>query len=504
MLGAVPVAVALPSWASVALPAAAALLAVAVAFALLRRRRRRRHSAGTTGDVGGAAVVGLLGRLPHWDAVAGLDEVKAELREIVDLMQQPERFTRLGARAPRGLLLHGAPGTGKTLLAQALAAEAGVPLLTRRAMALAGGPADGAAQVEALFAAARAAAPALLLIDDLDAPGLAHGGDVLGQLVAELDALDPDCGVVVIGAAAKLAGVDPALLRRGRFDRQLHLAPPDLAGREAILRVHLREKPLSADVDLAAIARHSAGLTGADLASAANEAALLAGRQELQRIRHVDLEAALERVVVGLPQRRRVSEREKRILAFHEAGHALVAHALGIGPLQKVTIVGAGPALGAVIGLPGDDRQLRTRDELVDLLVVMLAGRAAEQVAFGRVTDGAADDLERATALARAMVFEYGMGDATLSRTMRADNYALSEETKRLRDASQARLTDGAYESALALLLEHRPLLDRLAGQLLLKETLDRHELADLLAEREEPLEQALALGVLRSLPRRD
>jgi cell division protease FtsH len=262
------------------------------------------------------------------------------------------------------------------------------------------------------------------------------------------------------------------------------VATPDLRGREEILRVHTRGKPLAADVDLSVIARQTAGLTGADLANITNEAAIFAGRRQLQHIRHAEFEAAMERVVAGLQQRRVVSEKEKRILAYHEGGHALMSHLVGgTLPVHKVTIVSRGQALGYTLNIPVEDRYLHTKEELVDMMTVYLAGRAAEQVVFGRVTNGAANDLEKATELARSMVFEFGMSDVVSSRTVRADNYALSEETKRLRDAEQSRLTDGSYAEAIRLLTKHRPVLDRLANALLEKETLVREEVDNLLAD---------------------
>ena len=262
------------------------------------------------------------------------------------------------------------------------------------------------------------------------------------------------------------------------------VSPPDLAGREAILNVHTRGKPLAADVDLDLIAKQTAGLTGADLANICNEAAIFAGRKELQYLRHADFDAAMERVVAGLQQRRVVSEKEKRILAYHEGGHAVMSHLTGgFLPVQKVTIVARGQALGYTLNLPAEDRYLHTKEELVDLMKVYLGGRAAEQVVFGRVTNGAANDLEKVTELARAMVFEYGMSEVVTSRTMRADNYALSEETKRLRDSEQARLTDHAFAEAVRLLTKHRAALDRVASALLEKETLVRDEVEALLAD---------------------
>src|ERR671927_543724 len=428
-----------------------------------------------------------------WSDVAGAEEAKAELLEVVDFLRHPKRFERLGARVPKGILLYGPPGTGKTLLAKAVANESGAAFYSQSASAFVEMFAGlGASRIRRLFREARKHAPAIVFIDELDAVGAARTGhgfnreqdQTLNQLLVELDGFGASDQVVVMGASNRLQDLDPALLRPGRFDRQMLVAPPDLAGREEILHVHTRGKPLAADVDLALIARQTAGLTGADLANICNEAAIFAGRQQLQYIRHVDFENAMERVVAGLQQRRVVTEKEKRILAYHEAGHALMSHLMGdTMPVQKVTIVARGQALGYTLNLPAEDRYLHTKEELVDMMTVYLAGRAAEMVVFGRVTNGAANDLEKATGLARSMVFEYGMGEGVASRTMRADNYALSEETKRLRDQEQARLTDEAYDEAIRLLNKHRGALDRLAAALLEKETLVREEIESILAD---------------------
>ena len=279
------------------------------------------------------------------------------------------------------------------------------------------------------------------------------------------------------------------------------VSPPDLAGREAVLHVHTRGMPLAADVDLHLIAKQTAGLTGADLANICNEAAIFAGRKELQYLRMAEFDSSMERVVAGLQQRRVVSEKEKRILAYHEGGHALMAHLMSaVSPVQKATIIARGTALGYTLNLPEEERYLHTKEELVDWMVVTLAGRAAEHVVFGRVTNGAANDLEKVTNLARSMVFEYGMGDSAISRTMRADNYALSEETKRMRDQEQARLTDQAYGEAIRLITKHRALLDRVALALLEKETLGREELLEIFGDVEPESRASDAVGVVRVL----
>jgi cell division protease FtsH len=304
-----------------------------------------------------------------------------------------------------------------------------------------------------------------------------------------------------MGASNRLQDLDPALLRPGRFDRQILISQPDLKGRIEILRVHMRGKPLATDVDVEGIARQTAGLTGADLSNLCNEAAIAAGRQEQKLITQVDFDYAMDRIVAGLQQRRVMTEKEKRILAYHEAGHALMSHLMGSGsPVQKATIIARGSALGYTLNLPEEERYLHTKEELVDWMVVTLAGRAAEQVIFGRVTNGAVNDLEKATNLARAMVFEFGMGETALSRTMRADNYSLSEETKTLRDHEQAQLTDQAYAEALRVLTKHRALLDRVALALFEKETLSRAELLELFGDVAPESHANEAVGVVRAL----
>jgi cell division protease FtsH len=443
-----------------------------------------------------------------WDDVAGLDEAKEELREVIDYLREPERFGRLGARVPRGILLYGPPGTGKTLLAKAIASEAGANFYAQSASAFVEMFAGlGAARIRKLFEEARKNAPAIVFIDELDAAGTARSGhsfsreqdQTLNQLLVELDGFGTNDQVIVMGASNRLQDLDAALLRPGRFDRQVLVAAPDLAGREAILKVHTRGKPLSPDVDLKSIARQTSGLTGAELENIANEAAIFAGRAERNSIRSTDFEEAMERVVAGLQQRKVMTEKERRIIAYHEAGHAVMSHLTGdLLPVHKVTIVSRGQALGYTLNLPNEERYLHTTEEFEDLLKVFLGGRAAEQIVFGRVTNGAANDLEKATEVARAMVFEYGMSNASASRTMRADNYALSEETKRLRDQEQARLTDEAYAESVRLLQKHRPVLDRIARALLDKETLDRAELDELLAGVEAESHSSETVGTVR------
>ncbi len=444
-----------------------------------------------------------------WADVAGVEEVREELMEVVDFMRDPQRFKRLGAKVPKGILLYGPPGTGKTLLAKAVAHESGANFYSASASSFVEMFAGlGAARIRKLFNEARKNAPAIVFIDELDAVGAQRTGhgfnreqdQTLNQLLVELDGFEGAEQVVVMGASNRIQDLDPALLRPGRFDRSMLVPPPDLAGREAILRVHTRGKPLKIDgVDLGIVARQTSGLTGAELANICNEAAIKAGRRSDVAITQDDFDWALERVVAGLQQRKVLTEKERRILAYHEGGHALMAHLMGsVMELQKVTIVSRGNALGYAFYVPEEDRYLHTKEELVDRMVVALAGRAAEEVVFGRVTNGAANDLEKVTEIARAMVFEWGMSDSVTSRTMRADNYALSEATKRVRDEEQAHLTDGAYDDALRLLRKHRAPLDRVASALLEKETLVRDELLEIVEDVEPESRASESVGVPR------
>jgi cell division protease FtsH len=445
-----------------------------------------------------------------WADVAGVDEVRAELQEVVDFLRNPRQFEKLGARVPQGILLHGPPGTGKTLLAKAAAHESGAHFYAASASSFVEMFAGlGAARIRRLFKDARKNAPAVVFIDELDAVGAARTGrgfnreqdQTLNQLLVELDGFAGREQVVVMGASNRLQDLDPALLRPGRFDRQIFVSEPDLKAREAILAVHTRGKPLAPEIDLGLIARQTAGLTGAELANIANEAAIYAGRKQQPYIHQAEFDAAMERIVAGLQKRRVVSEKEKRILAYHEAGHAVMSHLVGDAlPVQKVTIVARGDALGYTFHLPVEDRYVRTKEELLDFMKVALAGRAAEEIVFGRVTTGAANDLEKVTEIARAMVFEYGMGETVSSRTMRADNYALSEETKRLRDSEQARLTDGAFDEAVRLLSKHRRALDRLAQALLEKETLVREEIEAVLSDLEPESHASETIGTVRAV----
>ncbi len=436
-----------------------------------------------------------------------MDEAREELEEIVEFLSDPKRFHKLGARVPKGVLLYGPPGTGKTLLAKAVAHESGANFYFQSASAFIEMYVGlGASRIRKLFETARKNQPAIVFIDELDAVGTARSGtsqnrehdQTLNQLLVELDGFDESQQLIVMAASNRLEDLDPALLRPGRFDRQIHVAPPDLPGRREILDVHTRGKPLGADVALDDFARQTSGLTGADLANICNEAAISAGRRNSAAIDRQDFTFAVDRVVAGLQQRKLITDKEKRVIAYHEAGHALVARLMSE-DIHKVTIVPRGRALGFMMSLPEEDRYVLSKDELEDWLKVTLAGRAAEHVVFGRITNGAANDLDRATAIARSMVFDWGMGRTTQSQQLRADNYALSEDTKRMRDEEQREITDAAYAEAETLIRRHRPYLDLLATALLDKETLEREEI-DLLLKGLEPESDASGLiGVERS-----
>jgi cell division protease FtsH len=440
--------------------------------------------------------------------VAGVDEALAELREIVEFLKDPRRYGRLGARAPKGVLLVGPPGTGKTLLARAVAGEAGVPFFSINGsefVELFVGV--GAARVRDLFDRARQRAPAIIFIDELDALGRARGmtgigghdekEQTLNQLLAELDGFDPSKGLVLLAATNRPEILDPALLRAGRFDRQVLVDRPDKKGRVAILGIHLKKVVLAGDVDAEQIAALTAGFSGADLANLVNEAALLATRRGADAVAAADFVEAVERIVAGLEKRnRRLNETERRVVAYHEMGHALVAMALPGVPVQKVSIIPRGiGALGYTIQRPTEDRFLMTQQELDDKLAVLLAGRAAEHLVFGALSTGAADDLAKATDVARSMVTRYGMnaelGHATyegerpmfLGAPQVASSATFSEATLAAIDAAVRQLVDGAFARARRLLEQHREVLEAGATQLLAEETLEREDL-DALRER--------------------
>jgi cell division protease FtsH len=422
----------------------------------------------------------------EWSEVAGVDEAKAELQEVVDFLREPDRFTALGARVPKGILLHGPPGTGKTLLAKAVANESGAHFFAQSAAAFVEMFAGlGAARIRRLFQIAREHRPAVIFIDEIDAVGGERGADnnsereqTLNQLLVEMDGFDTSGDLVVIAASNLLDKLDPALLRPGRFDRQVFVSPPDVEGREAILRVHTRGKPLSHDCDFETIARQTSGLTGADLANICNEAAIAAARERRTSLCQAHFDSALERVVAGMQSRRTLNDHERRVVAFHEAGHALCAELLpGLDRLHKISIIPRGRALGYTLNLPDEDRYLKTREELIDFMTMLLGGRAAEEIVFGAVTTGASDDLHRVAEISRSMVHEYAMGTSITSRKVSAEGGAVSDRTRQLRDEEQQHLADEAMRGAVRIITEHRDKLDKIAGALLRNEVLERREL---------------------------
>jgi cell division protease FtsH len=427
----------------------------------------------------------------RWDDVAGAEEAKEELREVVEFLRDPRRFKKLGARVPRGILLHGPPGTGKTLLAKAVANESKAKFFSQSAASFVEMFVGlGAARIRRLFRAARKAAPAIIFIDELDAVGSTRGGDISGekdqtlnQLLVEMDGFGTTEDVVVIAASNLLEKLDPALLRPGRFDRQIFVAPPDLKGRREILEVHSRDKPLH-EVDLEVVARQTSGLTGADLANICNEAAIWAGRNRRDVVLMQDFDAALERVVAGMQSRKVMNDHEKRVIAFHEAGHALCGELL---PSQdkthRISIIPRGVALGYTLHLPGEDRYLKTKEEMIDHMVVLLGGRVAEHVVFGAITTGASNDLERVYTISRAMVAEYGMGTQIGSRRLPSDDYSVSDATRRIVDEEQQELTDLAWRRARTLIEGNRAALDAFAHSLLHHEVLERDEIDRIMAE---------------------
>ncbi|HET6830024.1 MAG TPA: ATP-dependent zinc metalloprotease FtsH [Solirubrobacterales bacterium] len=426
-----------------------------------------------------------------WDDIAGVEATKDELREVVDFLSDPRRFKTLGAKVPKGILLHGPPGTGKTMLAKAVAHESGANFFSQSASSFVEMFAGlGAARIRRLFKEARENAPAILFIDELDAVGTARGNDVSGerdqtlnQLLVEMDGFEASENIVVMAASNLLEKLDPALLRPGRFDRQVFVPPPDLRGREAILAVHTRGKPLSQDTDLRRVAQHTSGLTGADLANLCNEAAIQAGRNKRAFIAQSDFDNAFERVVAGLQSRKVISDDEKRVIAWHEAGHALVSELLPtVDKVQKVSIVPRGKALGYTLNLPEEDRYLKSRQELIDYMKVLLAGRVAEQIEFGRVTTGASDDLEKVTTIARSMVYEYGMGTSIRSHQVPANDWNVSEMMRQRRDEEVTEIAEEAYRGAHRLLSDHRDLLDEIANKLLDDEVIERTEIVTIMA----------------------
>jgi cell division protease FtsH len=419
-----------------------------------------------------------------WGDIAGAEEAKEELREVVEYLRDPKRFRDLGAKVPKGILLHGPPGTGKTLLAKAVAHESGANFYSQSAASFVEMFAGlGAARIRRLFRIARKNAPAIVFIDELDAVGGHRGMDISGerdqtlnQLLVEMDGFTARKEVVVIAASNLLEKLDTALLRPGRFDRQVFVSPPDVSGRERILQVHSRNKPLADDVDLTLVARQTSGLTGADLANICNEAAIFAARREAKQVAMADFDASLERVVAGMQSRRALTDHEKRVVAYHEGGHALCGELLpSVDRVHRISIVPRGKALGYTLNLPDEDRYLKSREELIDFMTMLLGGRAAEQLVFGSITTGASDDLKRVSEIAHAMVHDYAMGTGITSLRVVSDGAA--EATRRVRDEEVKELADEAYRAAVAIIDGHRAELDALAGTLLANEVLERPDI---------------------------
>ena len=431
-----------------------------------------------------------------FEDVAGADEEKEELSEIVDFLKNPKRFDALGARIPKGVLLMGSPGTGKTLLAKAVAGEAGVPFYS-----ISGSDfvemfvGVGASRVRDLFTTAKRTAPAIIFIDEIDAVGRQRGAGVggghdereqtLNQLLVEMDGFDPHLGIIVIAATNRPDILDPALLRPGRFDRRVTVHRPDVKGREAILKVHAKDKPLGPDIDLHVLAQRTPGFTGADLENILNEAAILAVRQNKTQINMPEVEEAITRDIAGLEKKNRViSEEDKRLTAYHEAGHALVARQLpGCDNVHEISIIPRGQAGGYTITLPDEDTNYITRNQLLDQITMMLGGRVSEAVYLGEISTGASSDLQRATEIARQMVTQFGMSDKVgpiflggdqevfLGREMgHGQSRAYSEELASVIDDEIKRIMDGAYQKAEEILTHHRAAMDAVVGVLLVKE----------------------------------
>jgi cell division protease FtsH len=446
--------------------------------------------------------------------VAGVDEAEEELKEIVEFLKTPKKYTNIGGRIPKGVLLIGPPGTGKTLLARAVAGEAGVPFFS-----LSGSEfvemfvGVGASRVRDLFAQADAKAPCIVFIDELDALGKVRIQSPMGsheereqtlnQLLAEMDGFDARKGVIIMGATNRPEVLDPALLRPGRFDRQVLVDKPDVRGREDILRIHVKTVKMAASVDLKVIAARTAGFAGADLANLVNEAALLAARRDKLAVEMKDFDEAIDRIVAGLEKKRVMNDKERRIVAYHEAGHAIVASVLpGLDPVHKISIVARGfGALGYTMQLPLEDKYLLQRPDLMNQLSVLLGGRSAEEITFGEVSTGAQNDLQRATDIARAMVTEFGMSEelgvvnyaghkraAFLDMPFAQERGEYAEETARKIDAEVKRILTEAHEVARAELRARQAVMDELARRLLDKEVVESDELQDLLGSPHAPV----------------
>ncbi|MHB8628207.1 MAG: ATP-dependent zinc metalloprotease FtsH [Aggregatilineales bacterium] len=452
-----------------------------------------------------------------FDDVAGADEAKEELREIVEFLKEPEKFIQLGARIPKGVLLVGSPGTGKTLLAKAVSGEAGVPFFS-----ISGSEfvemfvGVGASRVRDLFDQAKRHSPCIIFVDEIDAVGRHRGAGLggshdereqtLNQILVEMDGFDTDTNVIVVAATNRPDILDPALMRPGRFDRRVILDRPDMRGREAILKVHTRGKPLASDVDVSTLAKSTPGFVGADLENLVNEAAIVAARKNKKSIAMRDCEEAIERVLLG-PERKShiITPEEKRLIAYHEAGHAVVMHMLPkCDPVRKVTIVARGMAGGVTWSMPDDDSSLNTTGEFEDMIAGMLGGRLAEEIVFGEVTNGAASDLEKITKVARTMVTRWGMSSKLGPRVFgqKEELVFLGREISEQRDYSESiaeiidqevhRLVSEAHERAHSVLIEYRDKLELIANRLLEIETLNREEFLELMGGRPSALRHQL------------
>ncbi len=441
--------------------------------------------------------------------VAGVDEAVEELKEVIEFLKNPQKFTALGGKIPKGVLLVGPPGTGKTLLARAVAGEAGVPFISISGSSFVEMFVGvGAARVRDLFATAEQKAPCIIFIDEIDALGKVRGvspvagvderEQTLTQLLTEMDGFDPKKGIIIIAATNRPEILDPALLRPGRFDRHIVVDRPDLKGREAILKVHTRNVKLAPDVDLKVIAARTPGMVGADLANIVNEACLLAARKGKEQVEMEDFEEAVDRIIAGLERKNRyLSAEEKRRVAYHETGHALVAASVSSADkVHRISIIPRGiGALGYTLQLPTEDRYLLTRQELLDRLAVLLGGRAAEELIFGEISTGAQNDLEKATEIARAMVMDYGMSEKLGPQTFRRREHLfldipfrerelISEQTARTIDEEISKLLREAHARAQDLLSQNRKRLEEIAQILLDKEVLEGEELEKLLYQK--------------------